>query len=61
MVVGDVPVKTLSDDQVNTLLAILFWFDEQTGLWPGLEKVMKEEFGIEDPEKAFVDLQEAVN
>ena len=54
-------MKALTEDQVTTLEAFLAAFDELTGVWPQVERAMREEWGIEDPEAALEDLRNAIS
>lgn len=52
-------MKTLTEAQVNALLAFLDAFEQTiTGVWPGIDGHMRVNWGIDDPEAA---LEEAIN
>lgn len=46
-------MKTLNEEEATALLAFLTAFDELTGQWPQVEQIMRDEWGIEDPETAL--------
>ena len=54
-------MKTLTTKQVTTLEAFLAAFDDLTGAWPTIERVMQEDWSIEDPEAALEDLRRAIS
>jgi hypothetical protein len=53
-------VKTLTREQAEALAAFLAAFDELTGAWVHVEKSMREDWGIEDPEAAIESAREAL-
>lgn len=53
-------MKELSKKQATALLAFLDGFDRLTGAWPTIEGVMREEWGLDDPEAALEDARSAL-
>jgi len=54
-------MKTLTEEQAQAITAFFEAFDlHQSGLWPVIEKVMKEEWGIDDPDAAITEAREAI-
>lgn len=54
-------MKTLTESQVTALQAFLDAFEQTTtGVWTGIEKHMRENWGIEDPEAALEDAHQAL-
>ena len=54
-------MKALTSEQAMALLAFMECFDlYTTGAWVGVEKGMREDFGIEDPEAALEEAKEAL-
>lgn len=47
-------------EQAAALLAFMTAFDELTGQWPRVEGIMREEWGIEDPETTLEEAREAL-
>lgn len=54
-------MKHLTDEQATVLRAFLDAFDLQaTGVWTSIEKAMRDDFGIENPEEALEDARDAL-
>lgn len=54
-------MKELTEQQAETLIAFLDSFDlALTGVWPAVEKHMRDSYGIEDPESALEDARNAL-
>lgn len=54
-------MKNLTDKQANTLLAFVECFDLYGPGWPGIERGMKDDFGVEDPEEDLDDARAALS
>jgi hypothetical protein len=51
----------LSENHIQTLVAFLDSFDMAlTGAWPAVDAMMRDEFGIDDPEGAMAEIREAL-
>jgi hypothetical protein len=51
----------LTEEQAQTLAAFLDSFDlAQTGAWPAVEAMMRDEFGINDPEGSMAAIREVL-
>ena len=46
----------LTKEEINILIAFMAGFDSLTGAWREIERVMIEEFGIDQPEEALEEL-----
>lgn len=58
---GPEPMKNLTTEQAQALLAFCECFDlYTTGAWAQVEKGMRADFGVEDPETAIEDAKEAL-
>lgn len=54
-------MKTLTNEQAETLFAFLECFDlYTTGAWSSIEEGMRAEFGIKNPEEALEDARKAL-
>lgn len=54
-------MKTLTEAQAQAVHAFMECFDlHTTGVWPGIESAMIEDFGIEDPETILEEAKEAL-
>lgn len=52
-------MKTLTKEQVETLLAFIDAVEQRTdGMWPQIEEHMQENWGIGDPETALEEVAE---
>ena len=55
-------MHVLTEEQAAAVLAFLECFDlHTTGVWAAIERAMREEFGIEDPEAALEAAKEALS
>lgn len=55
-------MKELTREQADALLAFLECFDlYTTGAWRAVEKGMREDFGVEDPEAALDEARSALS
>lgn len=52
--------KTLNDEQVHVLRSFMTAVDGVVGIWPQIETTMRDDWGIENPEDALADLENAL-
>lgn len=54
-------MKELTQEQAQTLLAFITSVElHTTGVWPAIERAMRDEWDIADPEQALEDAKEAL-